>query len=100
MAKKSTSRQQPSKPQSLPASETRSAMQDAADAQSEGAAIEQKNERSKEEIEAGKKRGKYEVLTEGAIFDGETKCKVGDVVTLTADEAVNHRAHGVALVEK
>lgn len=53
--------------------------------------------RTKEEIDAGKKKSKYKVLTEGAIFDGKKKSSVGDTVTLTADEAAHHQRHGVGL---
>lgn len=126
MAKTATKRQQPSKPTTLKREDdakvgargvkvegdheaerqTRTAAEDNAKARDlapthdiQGEHDEQKRgERSKEEIEAGKKKGKYEVLTEGAIFDGETKCKMGDVVTLTADQAAEHQKRGVGLV--
>lgn len=109
MAKKSTKRQAPSKPSTLKpvepeAMKTSTAAEDSATAGDLGAThdpqqehVDQMKERTKEEIEAGKKKGKYKVLTEGAIFDNKNKSKVGDFVTLTADEADTHRKHGVAL---
>lgn len=71
------------------------------DAMRAGAAFEgaeAARERTKAEIEAGKKSGKYEVLTEGMIFgDKNKKHKMGETVTMTADEADAHRKAGVAL---